>query len=195
VAGLAKTAHRGSDGPTYWRSVYALVITGAPGSGKSRTLEALSDQLYDDDIAHACLDVDALSWAHPALPTETHTRHIAALADLYCGEGYDLLLVAAAIPSAPEREALIDALGSGDHFVVRLDAPEEVLHHRISEREPAGWSQLGRLLDRASQMHRIMEATDADLVLDTERTEPQSAASEIRRACPRLRDRTSGRGD
>jgi len=128
--------------------VYAVVITGAPGSGKSQTLEALADVLHDHDIAHACIDADALNWAHPAPSTEAQMRHVAALADLYGGEGCDLLLVA--------------------------------------DREPAGWSQLGRLLDRASRMHGAMATMAADLVVDTERTVPQSAAERICRACPRL---------
>lgn len=166
--------------------MYAVVITGAPGSGKSQTLEALSDVLHDHDIAHACIDADDLNWAHPAPSAEAQMRHVAALAGLYGGEGYDLLLVAAAMPSPEERDALITALGADGPFVVRLDASEHVLHRRIADREPAGWSQLGRLLDRASRMHGAMATMAADLVVDTERTVPQSAAERICRACPRL---------
>jgi hypothetical protein len=168
--------------------VYALVITGAPGSGKSATLEALSDWLHDHDVAHACIDADALGWAHPALPAATHLRHLAVLSDLYREARYDLLLIAAAVPSTAARDKLVDAVAADEHFLVRLDAPEYVLHQRISDREPAGWSQLGRLLDRATRMGDALAALDADLVVDTERLEPGAAAAAISRACPRLSD-------
>ena len=103
--------------------MYALVITGAPGSGKSATLEALSDRLHDHDVAHACIDADALGWAHPALPAATHLRHLAALSDLYREAGYALLLIAAAVPSTAARDRLVDAVAADEHFLVRLDAP------------------------------------------------------------------------
>jgi adenylylsulfate kinase-like enzyme len=166
--------------------VYALLITGPPGSGKSTTLEALSDRLHDQDIAHACLDADALSWAHPAVSPAAQARHVSALSSLYRDEGYDLLLVAGPIASAAERDVLIHALGADDSFVVRLDASGETLHERIVAREPAGWSHLGRLLKRAGEMSTAMASLSADLALDTTRTEPAAAAARISKACPRL---------
>jgi hypothetical protein len=126
-----------------------------PARGKSSALEALSDRLYDADVGHACIDADALAWAHPSLPPATHLRHVAALAGLYREARYELLLLAALIAGAADRSALAGAIAPDAHFLVRLDAPEELLHRRIREREPDGWSQLDRLLDRASRMQRI----------------------------------------
>jgi chloramphenicol 3-O-phosphotransferase len=166
--------------------VYAVVITGAPGSGKSSTLEALSDRLYEADVGHACIDADALAWAHPSLPPATHLRHVAALANLYREAWYELLLLAASVAGAEERSALAGAIAADAYFLVRLEAPEEVLHRRIRGREPAGWSQLDRLLDRASRMHRMIAMLEADLVIDTEAQSPAAAAREICLACPRL---------
>lgn len=164
--------------------VNALVITGPPGSGKSKTLEALSDLLHDRDVAHACLEVDALSWAHPPISAEAGARHVAALSSLYRDEGYDLLLVAGPLASPGRRAALVDAVGADELFVVRLDASEETLRARIVAREPAGWSQLGRLLERASEMRPVMASVSADLALDTARLDPGAAALEIAERCP-----------
>jgi len=50
--------------------VFAVVITGPPGAGKSSLLTALVDALSDDDIAHAAVDVESLVWTHPALTDE-----------------------------------------------------------------------------------------------------------------------------
>jgi GTPase SAR1 family protein len=166
--------------------VYAVVITGAPGSGKSTTLEALSDRLHDDEVPHACIDADALSWAHPAPSADARIEHVAALARLYADEGHDLLLLAAGIAATAELEALIRGVQADAAFVVRLLASPETLRNRITAREPAGWSQLSGLLDRAREIGAATAAMHADLVIDTERTRPPAAAAEISARCSRL---------
>jgi Ni2+-binding GTPase involved in maturation of urease and hydrogenase len=45
--------------------VFAVVITGPPGAGKTSVLSALVDALSDDDIAHAAVEVEMLVWTHP----------------------------------------------------------------------------------------------------------------------------------
>ena len=45
--------------------VFAVVITGPPGAGKTSVLSALVDALSDDDIAHAAIEVEMLVWTHP----------------------------------------------------------------------------------------------------------------------------------
>ena len=118
--------------------MYALLITGPPGSGKSTTLEALSDRLHDQDIAPTPTPYGRT----PAVSLEAQTRHLGALSSLYRDEGYDLLLVAGPIASATERDVLIHALAADDCFVVRLDASQETLRDRIVARaaRPAGLS-------------------------------------------------------
>ena len=49
-------------------------LTGPPGAGKPTALEALSDALHDDDIRHASLEMDAISWAHPDLDVPAAAR-------------------------------------------------------------------------------------------------------------------------
>jgi Ni2+-binding GTPase involved in maturation of urease and hydrogenase len=63
--------------------VYALVITGPPGSGKSAVLEALGDQLVEEGVRHASVEVEALTSAHPALDDEQWTAPIRAVCGLY----------------------------------------------------------------------------------------------------------------
>ena len=45
--------------------MFAVVITGPPGAGKTSVLSALVDALSDDDIAHAAVEVEMLVWTHP----------------------------------------------------------------------------------------------------------------------------------
>ncbi len=167
--------------------VFALLLTGPPGAGKSTTLEALSDALHDDDIHHASLEMDAITWAHPNLATRQELRHLQAIGALYREEGYDLLLVSACVESLPERDALLAALDADDHFLVRLGAPEATLRERITAREPPGWSQLNDLLQRSRDKRTAMGAlSGAHLVLDTGQLRRAEVAARIRGACPRL---------
>lgn len=50
--------------------MFAVVVTGAPGAGKTSVLEALSDALLVDDIRHAVVETEALTSAYPPLDDE-----------------------------------------------------------------------------------------------------------------------------
>ena len=47
--------------------MFALVLTGPPGAGKTSVLEALTDALSAEDVRHATVEVEALTSAHPPL--------------------------------------------------------------------------------------------------------------------------------
>jgi predicted ATPase len=74
--------------------VFVLVLTGPPGAGKSSVLEALSDALVDDDIAHAAVETEALTVTHPPLDDGQWLAHVDAACRLYRRQGQRLLLVA-----------------------------------------------------------------------------------------------------
>jgi ABC-type iron transport system FetAB ATPase subunit len=170
--------------------VFAVVLTGPPGAGKSTALEALTDALHDDDVRHASIEIEAISWAHPGLTQEQRLRHVRAVSDLYRDEGFDLLLVAAPVPSKSDLDALLAALGAEDHLLVRFDAPDETLRQRIVSREPSGWSQLEKLIERAREMKLAMASLDGvHLSIDTHSVEPSDVVRQIRASCSRLTQR------
>ena len=126
--------------------MFALILTGPPGAGKSVVLEGLSDALVDDDVAHATVETEALTSTHPALDDAQWFAHVRDSCRLHRQHGQRLLLVASTVESEADLRALVDAVGADEHAVVRLEADPETLARRIVEREPDGWSGLDQLL-------------------------------------------------
>jgi hypothetical protein len=165
--------------------VFAVVLTGAPGAGKSDALMALSDALVVDEIRHAAVDVDEIAWAYPYPSLAERCDHLRAWAERCHAAGFELLLVAEAIESPGHFRDLLAALGADDHLLVRLAAPPATLLERIVAREPPGWSGLTHLLDEAPRLHASLAALDGvHLVLDSERTSPGEIAEQVRAARP-----------
>jgi predicted kinase len=77
-----------------------------------------------------------------------------------------------------------------DHLLVRFDAPEETLRQRIVSREPPGWSQLDKLLERARELKETMASLDGvHLSIDTRGAQPPDVVRRIRAGLPAVRER------
>jgi ribose 1,5-bisphosphokinase PhnN len=169
----------------------AVVITGPPGAGKSSVLTATSDALSDADVAHATIEVEALVWAHPALPDEQWARHVEAACRLYRDAGYDLLLVAQTLETSDDVAQLLAAVGAEEVFIVRLEARPEVLAERIVAREPSSWSGLPALVVHAREVAESMpDLISVDLVLTTDDQRAEDVAARLRAAHSALATRT-----
>ena len=175
-------------------AVFAVVITGPPGAGKTAVLTALSDALSADDIPHAAIEIEALVWAHPPLAESQVLRHVHTVCDLYRDAGYELLLVAQTLESDNEVLQLLDAVRADEHMLVRLDARPATLIERITQREPASWSGLSGLLAYAQRLSRAMPLLrGVDLVIGTEGAHAEDVAARIRHARPNTLTSTSTR--
>jgi hypothetical protein len=165
--------------------VFAVVITGPPGVGKTSVLTALVDALSDDDIAHAAVEVEMLVWTHPALTDEQWARHLRMACELYREAGHRLLLVAQTLETDADASELLDAVGADEVFLVRLEAQPASLVERIIEREPPSWSGLPGLVEHAQELAATMpDLAGVDLVLSTEGERAEDVASRIRAARP-----------
>jgi ribose 1,5-bisphosphokinase PhnN len=136
--------------------LFAVVLTGPPGAGKTSVLEALSDALTADDVGHATVEVEALTSAHPALDDEQWVMPVAAICGLYRRLGYDVLPVTATVESAEDLRAVVAAVGADAHAVVRLEAEPETLRKRIIEREPETFTELDQLVAASARLSGVI---------------------------------------
>ena len=167
--------------------MFAVVVIGPPGSGKTAVLTALHDVLADDHISHAFVEVEAVAWASPRVADEQSFRHLATIRAMYAEAGYPLILCGATVTSADYLRELLRALATDERLVVRLEAAPITLQKRIVEREPPGWSGLPGLLRAADEIaaaSRLLE--DIDIVCSSDDTTPLSVAAQIRSARPAL---------
>ncbi len=165
--------------------MFALVITGPPGAGKTSVLTALVDALSDDDIAHAAIEVEMLVWTHPALSDEQWARHLRMACELYREAGHRLLLVAQTLETDADVAELLDALAADEVFLVRLEAELASLAERIIEREPPSWSGLAGLVEHAQELAATMPGlAGVNLVLSTDGARADDVAARIRAARP-----------
>jgi hypothetical protein len=165
--------------------VFAVVITGAAGVGKTTYLTALTDVLADDQIAHAAIEADDVSWAFPYPDLEARVRYIGRAWDAHRAAGHEVLLLGEVVESGEHLAGLLEAVGADDHLLVRLTAPYMLLRQRILAREPVEWSGTQYLLEETRRWAQaIDELEDAHLTIDTVRTGPLEAAARIRAERP-----------
>ena len=165
--------------------MFALVLTGPPGAGKTSVLEALTDALSAEDVRHATVEVEALTSAHPPLNDEQWPMPVEAICGLYRQFGYDLLLIAVTVKSERDLCGLLDAIGADEHVVVRLEAHPETLRRRIVEREPDTLTELDVLVAVSARLSPLIAGLDGiALALTTEGKRPAAVAERIRDAWP-----------
>jgi broad-specificity NMP kinase len=165
--------------------VFAVVLTGPPGAGKTVCLTALSDALVAHGVAHAAVDADEVAWAYPYPDLEQRCECLRAACEAHRRAGHELLLVAEVVESPEHLRAILAAVGVDDHLLVRLEAELPTLRERVVAREPPGWSGLEHLLGETEPLAAgLARLGDVHLVLDSERLAPHEIAERIRSALP-----------
>jgi predicted kinase len=172
--------------------VFALLLTGPPGAGKSEVASALHDSLGEAGEDAALIEVDALERAalrasDPPIDRDAAVSHLAMLAGSYRQLGTPILIVTATLEDDDYREEAVRALGAERTLLVRLEADPDTLRERILAREPPGWGGLPDLLNASRRLADEMKDLDGvDLVLSTEGRRPAEVAEELEAA---LRER------
>ena len=165
--------------------MFAVLITGPPGAGKTAAMTALCDALAGDQVPHAGADADEVAWAYPFPDLAGRCAHLRAWRESHARAGATLLVVAEVVESDAHLADVLAALGADDHLLVRLEAEPATLRERIIAREPDGWFALEHLLSEMEQLHVSMPALEGvHLVLDTERLTTAQVTEAIRAVLP-----------
>jgi hypothetical protein len=165
--------------------VFALLITGPPGAGKSAVLATLVDALCENDVRHARIEVETLAATHPEATESDRLRHLRAICSLYREDGHRLLLLTEAVQDDAYLTRLLEATSANEKFVVRLEAPPATLACRIVAREPPGLPGLDDFIEHAQDLAlRMLALTRVDLVLSTEGRHAGDVAADIQAARP-----------
>lgn len=174
--------------------MFAVVITGPPGAGKSEVASYLHDILGDEGLDAALIECDALERSYPALARERAVAHLRMLASSYREVGSEMLLVTATIEDDEHLRSLLGAVGVADRLLVLLHADPETLRERLLSREPPGWSGLPELLNASRQLAATMPDLDGiDVAIATDSRQPSDVAAELRVEMDRRRGAGAGR--
>jgi len=159
----------------------ALILTGAPGSGKSSVLEALSTLLEGEELTFGALESEQLAWGWPWLRPSEWLPQLAAVIALQRAAGRELFLLAATTETRVELQGVIDALAVDRVIIVCLQAGPEVVARRIADREPDAWAGKAPLMAHARELaESIPLIAGIDAVLGTEGRPPVEVAEELR---------------
>jgi broad-specificity NMP kinase len=158
----------------------ALVITGAPGAGKSSVAEAFTTLLDNEGVAHGAIESEQLAWGTPWLEEEQMREQLAAVVRLQRGYGRLLFVVVATTETQEDLEGLLAAVGASRALVVALRAPEDVCAARVLEREPERWAARESLAEHARELASVIPSLPGvDLVLDTDGRAADDVAAEL----------------
>ncbi len=167
----------------------AIVITGAPGAGKSSVAQAFTTLLDNAGVEHGAIESEQLAWGTPWLPDGQVHEQLAAVCRLQRGYGRRLFVVVATTETQEDLDGLLVAIGAERAMVVCLRAPGEVCATRVLEREPERWAGRVALALHARELADVIPAlVGVDLVLDTDGRSADDVAVELLR-----RTATSGR--
>lgn len=165
----------------------ALILTGAPGSGKSSVLDALSTLLEVDRVRFGAMESEQLSRGFPWLTPAEWMPQLAAVVDLQKKAGRETFLVVATTEDEDQLRAVVTAVGVERVLVVCLVVPPALAARRVSVREPDAWPGKAALVDHARVLAEQIPALDGvDLAISTVDRAPEDVAAEIRHA---LQDR------
>jgi chloramphenicol 3-O-phosphotransferase len=158
----------------------AIVITGAPGSGKSSVAEAFTTLLDNAGVEHGAIESEQLAWGTPWLSDAAVLVQLAAVLALQRGYGRRRFVVVATTETQAELEALVAAIGAERVFVVCLRAPGDVCAARVLAREPERWAGREALAAHARELAALIPSlSGVDLVLSTDGRSADAVAGEL----------------
>ena len=158
----------------------ALVLIGAPGSGKSTVLDALATELEREGVAHGAIETEELTRGFPLLGNAVLAEQLGGALSAQRRAGRRLFLIAFTAESSAELRAVLDAAQAEPALVVCLRAPADVLAARVGAREPERWPGKPGLVAHARALAETVPAiAGVDLVLDTDGRDAEDVAGTV----------------
>ena len=158
----------------------AIVITGAPGAGKSSVAQAFTTLLDNAGVEHGAIESEQLAWGTPWLAEEQMHEQLAAVCALQRGYGRRRFVVMATTETQADLESLLAAVGAERTLVVALRAPGDVCAERVLAREPERWAGREALAAHARELAEAIPALPGvDVVLDTDARSADDVATEL----------------
>jgi hypothetical protein len=143
-------------------TVKVLVLSGSMGAGKTTVLGEASDLLAARAIPHAAVDLDAMTAV--LLPEDAArqltTRNLAAVFENFVSAGIERVLLAVAVESRRDLEALSAAMSHPELVVCRLLARPETMERRVRMREPG--MQQEAFVARSRALDAILNAAKVE---------------------------------
>jgi chloramphenicol 3-O-phosphotransferase len=166
----------------------ALIVTGAPGSGKTSVAQALTSLLDNAGVEHGAIESEQLAWGSPWLADAQVHAQLAELLRMQRGFGRRLFVVVATTETEDDLASLIRAIGAPRVVVAALRVPGDVAAARVLAREPERWGGREALAEHARGLAGVIPAlAGVDVVLDTDGRDEEEVAAE-------LLDALAGRG-
>jgi hypothetical protein len=161
-------------------STQALVLIGAPGSGKSSVLEVLITLLDRDGVEYGAIESEQLSLGYPLLSGRQWTDQLDAVLALQREAGRRRFLIAATVENAEELCWVVAATRAESPLVACLHASADVLAERVAEREPDAWPGKAGLIAHARELALVIpNLANIDLLIDTEHRGAEQVAAQI----------------
>jgi chloramphenicol 3-O-phosphotransferase len=158
-----------------------MILTGAPGSGKSSVLDALGTLLEIEGLEFGAIESEELARGSPWLTAAQWLPGLAAVVALQRAAGRETFLVAATTETEHELNDVVDAVGAERVVVICLSAPRDVVAERVARREPDSWPGKRSLVEHARHLaDEIPAIRGIDAVIPTAGREPAQVAGEIK---------------
>jgi chloramphenicol 3-O-phosphotransferase len=160
--------------------IAALVLIGAPGTGKSSVLDALGTLLEREEVEHGAIESEELTRGFPPLSNAVLADQLAAALALQRSAGRRLFLVAFTPESDAELRSVMAATCAQRILVACLRAPAETIATRLRVREPDRWPGKEALIARAGALSgRVPALEGIDVTLDAEAREADDLARTV----------------
>ncbi len=155
-----------------------LILTGAPGAGKSTVANALSEHLREREGTHAVLELDDLAKIYPLSLQNIMYRNLAAIWPNYVGLGEVKVIMPTYLQSG-ELEVVKNVAPVKRLSVCEVTVPQEELSRRITDRELDGLRRT-RLLEYVGNyaVNRVEEKS-IDLRVSTHNFSTEETVIEI----------------